>query len=79
MLPKSFLYSNAFMAKWHSQTLSFKSMTDKNTHTNLENLHNIGSTHAPTAVEKWKRGRKEGKGKVEKDREGKIRRGGEKR
>ena len=28
---KSFLYSNAFMAKWGAQTLTFKSVTDKQT------------------------------------------------
>jgi len=30
-VPKPFLYTNAFMAKWHSQTLLFKSVTDKQT------------------------------------------------
>ena len=31
MVSKSFLYSNAFMAKWGAQTLTFKSMTKKQT------------------------------------------------
>jgi len=29
MVPKSFLYSNAFMAKSGAQTLTFKSVTDR--------------------------------------------------
>ena len=29
MVPKPFLNSKAFIAKWHSQTLSFKSVIDK--------------------------------------------------
>jgi len=28
---KSFLYSNAFMAKWGAQTLTFKSLTNRQT------------------------------------------------
>jgi len=34
---KSFLYSNAFMAKSGTQTLTFKSMTERQTHTQTRN------------------------------------------
>ena len=35
MASKSFLYSNAFMAKSGAQTLTFKSVTDKQTNKKL--------------------------------------------
>jgi len=37
MALKAFTYSNAFMAKWRSQSLSFKSMMDKKKE--IENKH----------------------------------------
>jgi len=38
---KSFLYSNAFMAKSGAQTLTFKSVTDKQTDRQTKNKLNV--------------------------------------
>jgi len=39
---KSLLYSNAFMAKWGAQTLTFKSVTNKQTDKQTKKLNVFG-------------------------------------
>jgi len=48
-IPRSFPYSNALMAKWRSQTLSFKSVTDKQTDKTSNLLYHLGARYpSPT-------------------------------
>jgi len=70
MMPKSFPNSKVLMAKWRSQSLSFKSVTDQQTQRKLANLSSDPSRHI-TGSMRIPRHCFGGKGKGQRRKEGK--------